>query len=388
MVLPAAPGNVTCSSSTGSSQGAINVSWTVSSGVSQYQLYRDISGSNVLVGTFNVGINSNTDTGLVGGSPHNYTVRPYAQNSSGITYGNYSNTTPNINAASLPPTPNTPSPSASANSTSSINISWAAIPSSGGDPTGTISYNIYRSGSFLTSTSSTSYTDSGLAAGTNYSYGVIAICSNSVGSSGSNSGSASATTYLPAPNAPGSVASISASTNGPGGIYISWSGASGASGYFLYRDNSYATSIAGTSYSDSGLAEGSNHSYYVVPYASGDGVNTSGTTTGPQSSSASGTAGITTPPPSAPNPATNLSADGFKLTWTGSVGGASGYYIYRNGNALTPTGSTAYTDTSPPTTRPVTYVIYAYNSNAGGTTYASASNTATVGGDSVGILSS
>lgn len=81
-----------------------------------------------------------------------------------------------------------------------------------------------------------------------------------------------------------------------------------------------------------------------------------------------------TSPPSAPNNVTNLNAvdntTNIALTWTASVGGATGYQISRNGTALTTTASTSYTDNSPPA-RPVTYTVTAYNSNAGGTTYAS-----------------
>ncbi len=68
---------------------------------------------------------------------------------------------------------------------SSVSLSWNS-------PGGTVSgYNVYRNGSKVGTTTSTSYTDSGLSASTQYTYSVTAY--NSIGES-SPSGSVSATT--------------------------------------------------------------------------------------------------------------------------------------------------------------------------------------------------
>jgi chitinase/chitodextrinase len=68
---------------------------------------------------------------------------------------------------------------------SSVSLSWNG-------PGGTVSgYNVYRNGSKVGTTTSTSYTDSGLSASTQYTYSVTAY--NSIGES-SPSGSVSATT--------------------------------------------------------------------------------------------------------------------------------------------------------------------------------------------------
>jgi hypothetical protein len=89
-----------------------------------------------------------------------------------------------------------------------------------------------------------------------------------------------------------------------------------------------------------------------------------------------------TTPPAPPNPATGgvlVSDDlvnNISISWTASVGGADGYLVERsiNGGAWTTrttTASTSYTDNATGATRPIQYRIRAYNSNSGGTSYAS-----------------
>ncbi|HEY0697740.1 MAG TPA: PHB depolymerase family esterase, partial [Micromonospora sp.] len=76
--------------------------------------------------------------------------------------------------------------------TSSISLSWNAV-------TGAAGYHVYRGGSRVTSSpvAGTSYTDSGLASGTTYSYAVSAV--NSSGAEGARSATVSATTGGTAP---------------------------------------------------------------------------------------------------------------------------------------------------------------------------------------------
>lgn len=116
------------------------------------------------------------------------------------------------------------------------------------------------------------------------------------------------------------------------------------------------------------------------------------------SDAATNTGSDTTPaaPPSPPNPPTNLAAadvgTSVGLTWTGSVGGATGYEVSRsiNGGAYTTlgnTGATGYTDGSPGLVRPIVYRVRAYNFNSSGTAYSSYV-AVTAGGraDSTGVL--
>ncbi len=93
---------------------------------------------------------------------------------------------------------------ATAVSTSEIDLAWS--PST--DNVGVAGYKIYRNGSYLTSTEDTSYSDTGLAMGTTYSYRVSAY--DDAGNESAQSSPAEDTTYIIVDNAdPG----FSASSN-------------------------------------------------------------------------------------------------------------------------------------------------------------------------------
>lgn len=102
----------------------------------------------------------------------------------------------NVASAQTPVPPDTVVPSApsgltaSAASTSQVALSWNASTDSGGS--GLAGYRIYRGGTQITSTSGTSYSDSGLAAATAYCYTVAAY--DNVGNTSAASGQACATT--------------------------------------------------------------------------------------------------------------------------------------------------------------------------------------------------
>ncbi len=71
-----------------------------------------------------------------------------------------------------------------------------------------------------------------------------------------------------APRTPTDVSALGVSCNQ---IVVSWSpstdrGNSGLAGYQVYRDGSFVGSVAGTSYSDTGLTPTSTHSYRVSAY--------------------------------------------------------------------------------------------------------------------------
>jgi fibronectin type 3 domain-containing protein len=86
-----------------------------------------------------------------------------------------------------PPTPS--DLTASAVSTSQINLSWTAVD----DPdSGVTGYNVYRDGGFVTATASTTFADTGLEPGTTYAYRVSAV--NGAGLESDLSAAAEATT--------------------------------------------------------------------------------------------------------------------------------------------------------------------------------------------------
>ncbi len=90
--------------------------------------------------------------------------------------------------------------SASATSSSQINLSWTAST----DNVGVTGYKIYRAGTYVAASTGTSYTNTGLTASTSYSYQVSAI--DAAGNESSQSSSASATTQAVAATPPSSAA--------------------------------------------------------------------------------------------------------------------------------------------------------------------------------------
>ena len=187
---------------TAASTSQINLSWTApsnngGSAITGYKIERSMdTGSTWSTLVSNTGSTSTTysNTGL---SPNTtYTYRVSAINSIGT--GSPSNvSTATTSTQILPPQPPT-GLTATTVSSSQINLSWSAPADNGGSPV--TGYKIERSvdaGSTWstvvanTSSTSTAFSDMGLAANTSYTYRVSAI--NSVGTS-SPSNTASATT--------------------------------------------------------------------------------------------------------------------------------------------------------------------------------------------------
>src|SRR3990167_5171063 len=112
------------------------------------------------------------------------------------------NTDPGWSGTPPPPAADTSAPtvpgglSATAASTSQINLSWTAST----DNTAVTGYRVYRNGVQIATTSGTSYSSTGLASGTSYTYTVSAY--DAVGNLSEQSESVSATTDAPPPSPP------------------------------------------------------------------------------------------------------------------------------------------------------------------------------------------
>jgi hypothetical protein len=151
-----------------------------------------------------------------------------------------------------------------------VSLNWTAS-------TGATSYNVQRSTtsggpySLVASVSGTSYTDTGLTNGTTYYYVVSAV--NSAGQSGeSNQASATPATPVAPPPAP---TNLTASA-GDAQVSLKWSASTGATSYNVQRSTtsggpySLVASVSGTSYTDTGLTNGTTY-YYVVSAANSAG---------------------------------------------------------------------------------------------------------------------
>jgi chitinase len=172
VTVPSAPTGLAV---TGTTSSSVSLSWTGSTGATGYNVYRGGTKVGSATGT------TYTDSGLTASTSYSYQVT--ATNSAGES-GKSSSVTGTTTSGN-PTVPPVPSGLAVTGTTSSsVSLSWSAS-------SGATGYNVYRGGTKVGSATSTSYTDSGLAASTTYSYQVTAT--NSAGES-AKSGSVSGTT--------------------------------------------------------------------------------------------------------------------------------------------------------------------------------------------------
>jgi fibronectin type 3 domain-containing protein len=346
------------------------LSWTApasngGSAITGYNVYRGTSpgGESSTPLATNVSATSFTDVTANNGSTYYYTVA--AVNAVGVS--------PQSNEASATPQATVPSAPASlvaSGANGQVALSWAVPASDGGSPiTG---YNVYRGTSpggesatpVATNVPSNSFTDTSATNGTTYYYTVAAV--NAVGVS-LKSAEASATPNQPA-MAPAAPTGLTA-TGGTGNVVLTWSppasnGGAAVTGYNLYRGTTsggesstpVATSITGTSFTDTGLTNGTTYYYTVAA------VNAVGSS--PQSSEASATPLATAP--SAPlNVVASSGNAQATVAWSvpASTGGSpiTGYNVYR--------GTSPGAESSTPVATNVTGTSFTDTGLTNGTTY-------------------
>ncbi|MFC5405544.1 fibronectin type III domain-containing protein [Cohnella soli] len=282
----------------------------------------------------------------------------------------------------------------------SVSLSWSAST----DNVGVTGYDVYRGGSLAGSTSSTSYTDTGLAASSAYTYTVKA--KDAAGNVSAASNSFTATTS--ASGGGGTTASYEAEASGNtlagGAATSSCAGCSGGGKVGYVGNNSGTLQFNGVNASSAGTAT------VTISYLNGDASRTaqmsvnggtavtltfpgtgSWTTLGTvmtqvqlnagnntikfsnssgwapdfdriQVSAGSGGSGDT----QAPTAPTNLAVTGktsssMSLSWTASTDnvGVIGYDVYRGGNYVGTTTATTYTDTGLAASTSYSYTVKA-----------------------------
>jgi chitodextrinase len=169
------------------------------------------------------------------------------------------------------PSPDTQAPTvptglASSNVTSSnATISWTAST----DNVGVTGYKIYRGGTQVGTSTSTSFTDSNLSASTAYSYTIAAY--DAAGNTSAQSAAQTVTTSaLTTDTQPPSVPSnLVASNITSSGATISWTASTdnvGVTGYKIYRGGTQVGTSASTSFSDLNLAPSTAYAYTVAAF--------------------------------------------------------------------------------------------------------------------------
>ena len=362
---PAAP-SVTA---TGGSTTSLDVSWTAPTNtgpaIASYDLqYREGTSGAFTAGPQDVTGTSAAIASLMPGTSHQVQVR--ATNAEGD--GDWSLSGTGQTGTSVPGAPT--GLMATANGNTRIDLSWTAPASDGGSaitgyrieisPNGNSNWTTHLAN---TSGTGTTYSHTGLAAGTTRHYRVSAINTNGAGAASNVDGATTGTTVPDAPTG------LAATASGNTRINLSWTapasdGGSPITGYRIevssdggtsWSDHVASTNVPATTYSHTGLAAGTTRHYRVSA------INTNGA--GAPSSVDDATTGTTVPGAPTGLTATASGTTRIDLSWTapGSDGGSAitGYKIEEspNGNS---NWTTLEADTNATT--------YAHTGLAGGTT--------------------
>ncbi len=284
-----------------------------------------------------------TDTGLVNGQTYTYTV---------IAHDTADNTSSASSAAATPgdaTPPGAPTGLGAVALNAGVSLTWTAPT----DNVAVTGYKVYRSsggGSYALIASPTTayFADSGLTNNTAYSYKVSAV--DAAGNTSPQSAIAAATPSAGADTQAPSVPGAPAATPGSKQVSLTWSPSIdnvAVAGYRVLRNGVQVGAPSGTSFTDTGLTNGTSYSYTVAA------VDAAGNASAP--SSATSATPLDATPPSTPG---GLGATGgnaqVALTWTAATDnvGVTGYRVYRSTTGAggtytqlaTPTG-TFYTDT-------------------------------------------
>ncbi len=259
---PAAPTGVKATPAT----GKITVSWNAVSGASKYQVARRAYVDGAWGGWTNYTATSASyaDSTVVAGTKYIYRVRAYA----GGVWSDYSS---NVQVTAVAEAPAAPSISATA-AAGKVTVKWAAV-------TGATKYRVFRqtkSGSTWTTqealgySTTTSYDDTTVVAGTQYRYRVRAYGAG--GWSGySNFATVTAAASAGKPAAPTGLAAATA--NASKVVELTWDAQADATSFIVYRRtyNSDTSSwgsweqftAATNKYTDNGAAFGTIYKYRV-----------------------------------------------------------------------------------------------------------------------------
>ncbi|MDB5175229.1 MAG: fibronectin type domain protein [Candidatus Saccharibacteria bacterium] len=297
--------------------------------VTSYQLFRD--GTAVYTGS----ATDFDDTGRAPNTAYSYTVlaSDAASNnsaqSSAVATATLADTSP----------PSVPSNVRQTSQTiSSISVAWN--PSA--DNVGVASYNVYRNGQLVKNLAGTSFTDTGLAVFTGYTYHVTAIDAAGNGTVLSAPLYGSTAQDVTPPSVPDNLHQTSQTITS---VTLSWDAATddvSVTGYRVYRDGNLVGSPNGTSFTDSGLGVNSNYTYTVLAHdASGN-----------DSAQSSPLTGNSAPDTTAPTSPTNIHLTDTKdtslaLSWDASSDDVAvvGYKLYRDGTLIASPTTTSFTDT-------------------------------------------
>jgi len=151
-----------------------------------------------------------------------------------------------------------------AQSVDTILVTWNAS----SDDSAVAGYKVFRNGLLVGNSPTTSYTDTGLAPNTTYSY-TVSACDAQGNCSGQSSPPAVATTILPDTAPPSVPSNVLATALSHTSVKVTWTASAdnvGVAGYRVFRNGSFLAACATTSYTDTRLRANTTYSYTVSAY--------------------------------------------------------------------------------------------------------------------------
>ncbi len=325
---PAVPGGLTATRG----DGSVALSWTpVGDGdLASYHVYRD----GALLATVTAPTASYTDSGLTNDSGHSWTV------SSVDTHGNESARSAAVTATPTDLTPPAvPTGLAAARGDGRVVLTWSA--NTEGD---LATYRVVRDGVEVATVAAgtTTFTDTGLTNDTTYRYQLRAVDTHDNASALTTPAVAAVPTDLTPPAAPTGLAA----TRGDGLVALTWTAntESDLASYRVVRDGVVIATVStpATSYTDTGLVNGTAHTYQLRA------VDTHGNASALTTPGVSATPTDLTPP-AAPTGLAGARGDGrVVLSWTANTeGDLASYRVVRDGVVVATVNApaTGYTDT-------------------------------------------
>ncbi len=250
----------------------------------------------------------------------------------------------------------------------SVSLVWDAVVDTGGS--GLAGYRLYRDGELLIETVETTFTDSTVAAASDYTYTVLAF-------DGAEPVNESAVVTVAVSTLPVSVdtvppgvpANFEANEVTDASVSLVWdavvdTGGSGLAGYRLYRDGELLIETVETTFTDSTVAAASDYTYTVLAFDGAEPVNESAVVTVAVSTLP---VSVDTVPPGVPAnfEANEVTDASVSLVWDAVVdtggSGLAGYRLYRDGELLIETVETTFTDSTVAAASDYTYTVLAFD---------------------------
>jgi bacillolysin len=251
---PSAPTNLIAS---GTTETTTNLSWTASTdnvAVTGYTIYKGVDLITTVVGT------TYAVTGLIANTAYTFTVK--AKDAA----GNLSSVSNEVTLTTLPipvdTTPPTPPTELAATGTTdtTTNLSWTAST----DNIAVTGYDIYNGAILVTTVNTVNYTVTGLSPETAYTFTVKA--KDAAGNVSESSNVANATTLATDVTPPAAPAALTASGTTTSSTNLSWNIATdnvAVTGYNVYNDTTLITTVAGTTYTATGLNANTSYTFTV-----------------------------------------------------------------------------------------------------------------------------